>query len=56
MHVWSVFQEITMRFVTVREKEEALIFNVQGEGRLVVGPQRVKDHYAHIEAIKNIIN
>ena len=30
-----------MKFKTVREGEQAVIFNHLGEARLVVGPQRV---------------
>ncbi|XP_064617464.1 uncharacterized protein LOC135481727 [Liolophura sinensis] len=41
-----------MKFMTVKEREEALIFNVQGEGRLVVGPQRVFLFRERLEQLK----
>ena len=31
----------SMVFVVIDENQQALIFNRQGQGRLVVGPQRV---------------
>ncbi|KAK3107245.1 hypothetical protein FSP39_010168 [Pinctada imbricata] len=41
-----------MKFKTVREGQQAVIFNLYGEGRLVVGPQRVFLYRERLEFLR----